>query len=1308
MSCFTIQNIKNSVESFLKETKYKEGAIRLKTKSVSDEVKALLAERKTMSVSPSSATALDSALCKDVIEKYEDLLTDTKKTIRQISTDFSQLMKCIRKQKAVALLDTKLNSSKLPSECVFVSKFVPRSRTRIHREQLEYVASCVRVGGEYAVAMRRNNNSDIRTTLHNKEADKVFPLESRDEFVIDTSYPLTGFEDDIYGNTHAVFLTGLALGVKLPEKVPAAEASNGLHDIVIKGYRVAKVPVLCMFDTPNTITTMEFVKDKEMPDIEHTLVSETLETESENLKIANAAPEVEQKVYVYDFSPRKNPLFSLTANQVDGVGNSWCNMNSFRRVESGGFSGEDGLDVQEMNDISCFSDCIDISVSMWEKFHCCVTIESGRRLFEANPAPFTRSDATKYKINSTPITPSSTIENSNVSFTSLKMNNIPQEVSVLEKLIDWSEKTKYVHLRETEEKDCNNSWWCSYSPPLKIEEEEEEEEPKVERCFETEAAVKTAHMLDRLTLEQEVVPFLRGIIYSSIIGKRVKLPSFIQMKLTRSLQELKEKSTRHRNIWSTQSIKTAQALMIDEAYAASVAHQITHSIAVSGVFEGMCLSPKNDVYQGQRKYLSGLKMVNMTAMKQDGEREIDAALKEWIKSKLLPVPSFLTSYSERKKRGSVEQESPKKCFIKEDGTSLPCLMTSENNHQFTDLVEVIPPSFVRMPSVNMGRLAEDFADSFGRALCGMKNPTDVYQNMCSATAELRERLLTGPFRRFSPELELLYDTVKMEDIEQANMSVLDYESERLGKLLEESSFYQSKVSEALKKSCSWSMEIESDEYDNATKTIIIATTVKRIYEEYQAFKMLVNVFIFDKLRKELEGNAWCKNTSLTATFNWYCMIVARNRICDAFRHIVNSRHNNGDGLYQHFYENLTNNKIVVSIIINKVIDSLRWIMNTDIPSGFLKGLLDTSTPETVEARKSKITPCETIDETAKFVVPSLKIISDSATSEKSVRFAPHITGPVFVRVDLREIGLDRVKYGKLFINTVTGNGLLTASPSYDDGVIKEGEKKDSIFSDVAHDLISRSSSHNTKFLLSTAPSIGVPKGSGNALFDIRTFQNSSTVNNAVFTTPASKLWSRKKVEQSKNMWRCGFVIPKKLCDTIFDNRKSVKIIASPSKKSKTTSTKADSCICQNTISVEKVCKTLATFAKENSKILAKNLAASSLTKIIIQVRHCEDTTPIATCLMVNEKQLLSDNYSYAFFHFKCKSLNICKTHVVGEKKSIKENKAKEIDSLCVFETLQDLREILNRLHALKNKHMLNITSYRKKMKDAKRRKENII
>ena len=1346
MSHFTVQNIDSSLENRVTEIKHEKEKIVSNTKLAANDVKKLLVERKIISVSSSSAASLDSALCKDIITKHKNLQADIKKTIQKTKSCFSQFVKCARKQKAVALLDKKWYSQSsdlvaLPPECVFVSEFIPSSRYRIHREQFEYVASCVRVGGEYAVAMRRrnsNNKDDEKDFVFDEKNDKIFPLESRDEFVIDRFYPLVGFEDDTNGNTHAVFMTGLALGVKSPKTVPTAEPNNGLRDIVIKGHRVAKVPVLCLFDTPDIIAATEFEEifvpaTQPMDECELNIITDQLRVQN--------SPEVEQKVHVYDSNARNTPLFSLTAAQVDELGNSWCNTNSTRCVKSGGFSGEQNkVDTREMNDLSCFSDCVDISVNMWEKFNFCVTIESGRRLFEASPTPFTRSDATKYATDSSSSGGDSSNDSSSFSssssiytendaseevkvcygerntsqkrFCNYKITNSPQEAQVLEKLINWSEKSKFDNLREAEEEDWRNSWWCSYSPPLKIEEQADEQE--VDTCVETEAAVKTADMIDRLTLEQEAVPTLYNAIYSQLERGKAKWQDYRCSKLKETLHELDKNVTLHSSIWSAESMATARALIIDEALASELAKTVSCCIATSRVFEGMGVpdTGKNSahLYQGQRKYMSGPKMVNVSAMKQEGEREIDGALKEWIKSSL----SFVKGEGKKRRAppNAIEEEPPRKKSINEDKNGSPISssssLTTTKDHA-NDIVRIIPPSFVTMPpKINSEEFAENLADSFGRALCGMKNAADVYKNMCSAAAELRERLLTSPFKRFSACSELL-DTVKAKDVERAAeepaVSVLDYESKRLGKILTEA--IDQKFSESLNKSCSWSMENKNDGCDNATKTAIIATNLRRTYEEYHAFKILANMFIFDKLRKELEGNTPCQNTSLAAAFEWYCQVVTRNRICDAFHLIVKPDFKSGN-FFKDFYFNFFDNKIVVSLIINQIIDSLRWIMTTEIPSGYLKGLLD----EAALVGSGRISPCDTIDETAKFVVPSMKIIGGESTSKmiKSVRIAPHIAGPIFVCVDFDDIGLDGVTQGKLFVNTVTGKGLLTVFPNPKNNTVCN----DSIFSEVAREIVTHQKMFIHKKNLQTysvAPS-RIALRNGNQLFDARTFQNNyPTTNEAAPATLSHQTsWSDHFFEDHRNMWRCGFVLPQKLCDAVFDMRKSIKIKASPSIKSRPTNTVAQSCLNQNSKKMEKVCTALISLNKgRSSKILAENLAARSLTKIDVKICPREDSRkPIVALLMGHEEckqQFHSgvDNYSHAFFNFKHKSLQKCKGFNFpqrwnGKVKNRKEEKRNEIiDSLYILDVVQYLRRTLNRLYALEKKHVSNIATYSKKM-----------
>ena len=801
-------------------------------KIIKSEVKKLRTTRRIMSVPPCLATTLDSALHGDIISKYQNLQLDIENSIRNINLYYSELIENLRKIQAKKLLDKNTNAT----ECVFVSEFVPRLKNCTQREKFEYVASCVRVAGEYAVAMRRRRlTNDKKISLFDKEEnDRVFPFESRNEFVIDKSYPLIGFEEDAYGTTHAVFLTGLALG------------SDD-----VKGFRVAKLPALCLFDTPDTIAAMEFIGD-----------------------CANMS--VEQSVCVYDYSRGKDPLFSLSATHVDEMKRGWCN---------DGFSEKNGH-VEEMNDISCFSECLDIFVN--QNLDCCVTIES----------------------TATPL-----------SRTSFSEGNDP-------------------------------------SPLLKID------------------------------------PLLEEINFFKDSRKKT---------LKRTLEKLEKNVVRYNSMWPPRLSKTARALMLDEAYAVSIAQQISHRISKSGIFEGMCSSKD---YLGQRKkYVSG------APLNVYGTKEV-----------LSDFSSSLILGEKRKWDGP-----PQKMFIKEDENGSPCSSSSE-------YIGIVPPSFVKMP--NIKHLLNNFADCFEKTFCQMKNDRNVYQNMCVAINELREHLLSSHEKKASD----LFGKVRME---QTNTSILDYESETFntGEIFHEIS----------QNSYSWNIK-------DADKTLLVATNIRRMCEETYAFGVLAEMLIFDKLRTLMEGSVMYENNDLAAIFNWYCTVIARNRICDTFHLILTS----SEPLFEHFHENLCNNESVVSLIKNKIVDCLRWMMK--IPSHKLE---------------------EFFSAPSKFVVPSLKINDGPISNEKTVKIPSHIIGPLFVHVDFGKIvGLEKIEFGKLFLNTVSKNGLLTIGQ---------------INSNVAHDATTSKEDPDTQ-----------------------------------------------DYEKTKTK-KCGFELPEKLCNIIFTNRNAIRIIASLTK-----------------------------------------------------------------------------------------------------------------------------------------------------------------
>ena len=265
----------------------------------------------------------------------------------------------------------------------------------------------------------------------------------------------------------------------------------------------------------------------------------------------------------------------------------------------------------------------------------------------------------------------------------------------------------------------------------------------MEACAETETAVRAADILSCISSETEVVASLHETIISAFTKINKVSSRMALQKLERVLKELDNNRLRHPGIWSKKSMRTARGLIVDEASASAVAQQISNEIAKTGVLEGICNESSNVMktkYEGQRRYTSGNKAVNLTTLKLDGEWEIDAALKEWVKSKLPPVPTFPNVFSMRssslittKKRtagGSDNDELCKKIIKTEKGQASPRPFTSSADCYSTqsssprqresggvcDYVYISPPSFIKSPRINNGDVADHLADIFRKTI----------------------------------------------------------------------------------------------------------------------------------------------------------------------------------------------------------------------------------------------------------------------------------------------------------------------------------------------------------------------------------------------------------------------------------------------------------------------------------------------------------------------------------------------------------------------------------------------------------------
>nr|BDT62984.1 MAG: wsv151-like protein [Trachysalambria curvirostris nimavirus] len=1469
MDLDTPREISSAFQQCLTDIKNGCDLIDLKTKKAALDIKNLQNERKTMfPLSRSGATDLDQSLRSDIINTYAALQTETEEAIQKSIRVHTNLERIIRKQKALDLL-MGVDTVDLPQEYVFATRFSVKSQNRDVIGYERCIAACVRVGGKYAVAMRRSDgiheSGKPSCTETNKKSsvlsdcrDKIFACELRDEFYLDKFYPLVGFEN-IKGSTYALFLTGLSLQAKLPDKVPSAEPTCGLHNLLITGHRVAKVPVLRLFARTDDMSKLDLgpvpeicipyqtqqCDGEDLMHIEKTL-SEMFESESE----ARDSASVQDAVSVYDYGPEYRhsnkqsveansssntlPAFQLSSLRADDFGGSWCNINAFRLVESGGFSGEDQENkLPEMNDISCFSDCIDIRLTKGMDLCCCITIESGRKLFDARPVPYTMadnricqgelsrdlralhgegllqdgrggdrdehaeneeseendsggdsgssSDIWGSSGDNTRQAESSRKGKKTASQTKnasrFRLHSTFQENEVIEKLTYWQQRRKECG----EIVGSSTSWWCSLSPPLKVvgpgedndgegdeagQEFDEKEgdcgatreivnETGRERpaailassCLETEAAVKTAEVINDYTSEAEVCSLLRETIYSVINKERSDKSCLEKTKLSWALMQLNMSSIRFPDIWDAESVSVACGLLEDEANASSVARHISSEISKTAIFGGVCNDSSSEMVsriEGQRKYISGNRNVRLSPLKQDAEREIDAALSRWIKSKLPYTPAFPNIFSnqtrlnkrtisgsdksihgKRRRHNEMEEGGSEKEELEEEEEDekkrremmkrVGIEETEEEVQQKTkkrsgtgeteedaaapisSFVSIVPPSFIKMPRVNNGGVADHIADIFGRALYGMKNPVSVYSKICSAVNALRDRLINGN-KRYKPDPTfegILFDKINAlngsGERYDGKRTLLEYETDRLHQLFVPSSSLDTdncicaRSNRLYKNAVSWSLS------GDHIKTVVAATMMRRVYEEYYAYKKLVSVLIFNRLKRDLEGNSSTHDPALAAVFNWYTTVVVRNRVCDMFPYMT-------QGEDKSLMECIADNKVISGLLINAIIDSLRWIANIDIPSGYLKGLLDSEAytdAKDVGHNGTRELPCETLDETAKFVVPSLRI--GTPLLQTASRMSCHIMGPIFVHIKSSETGLEGADFGKLFVNTITGKGLFTVVPEPS----TSGEAHTTSKKRMVNIVNEKSRVFPT---LAASPSLSVGRMSssgGKSIFDKRRFQNSRES----LAAPSRRKTARSSSSSSRQLWdirltsnsgtrRAGFVFPKTLWEIILRLRGAVSLSISPSKKSKLTHTLAEACTLQSNRTIDRICRSVALFAGDRCHDDLRACAPSELL-LTVNVGSTYDegsVTPKATCVMSYEecsKRLHSgpDRYSDAFFSYRSKLLRSSAGQSSG---------ADYIG--CACDISKGISKLSTSLLMLRNKHAHLVNSHTRRRK----------
>nr|WUY11566.1 hypothetical protein [White spot syndrome virus]WUY11739.1 hypothetical protein [White spot syndrome virus] len=1328
-------------------------------------IKDLEGERKKMSTPKSSSDGqkLDKAMLDDIINEYQAVKSTADNSIESTIKEIENVLESVRRTKIESEAKNSVTSS--PEKVFSVEDLEIYSKGRVCKG-LKLNANCSRIGGKYAVSMsiKKHNVSSFENNNN-----QVFSEEPRDCFMLETTYPLVGFETSTEdGNTYAVFLTGVGLERSLPKYVPVFDMNAGIQTLNMTGLRMAKLPVLCMFGRTEydnledfyitSIETQSF--DEEENDARMRCHTEDLERK----KRMNDAPAITPHVAVYDYSGdgKEQLLYMITEYENTA---SWCNANGVVTSDSG-FSNE--CAISDMNDLCCFADCIDVTVNNeeHEERSMNIVVESDRRLFDASPSPIkTEEDGeNSSSSSSSPTVPPPTPYE----------GNAVVEGEEEEEEIDEDESSKYegsedalVMKKLAKLSTMKQMRRVKNEPALKItsggnnssssinNEDDGDDDDAVDAtalCPQTEATVKNSFMAPNDERTENILYETMQNSLAKICNNPSSMSSYrvFTNKLQECLNTMDDSIRRRPTIWTEESQQFAKGLLFDEVVTSIVAHQMAQDICKSEIFGGMFNANSTNIkgkYEGQKKSLYGNKHISSSCFKTNTESNVNNALFAWVKSKLhsgTVIPNVFSfkmasekpSKMKRKRTSSAsssndEHQEPSTKMMKNDegekvaqeSSSPSSSSTPEQQQQAghdKETINLIPLSFIKMPRSNVNGSASYLSEIFGQRLCGLSDASSTFKRMCKTFEDLENEIMRSSFTRltrYEREVTRLYEKCRSQavDIEENEMDVLSHQGELFAEFLEDPIAYFEEVLENIK---SWSLEnVNTPKRKNKyAKVLVSVNAIRRTYEEYHAFSKFVPMFLFNLIKRELEGDNYTHDVHFSSTCLWYLTVMTRNRICDVLQYINNNNNDNeetdiveeeeegegeedkmeesmdveqqkqvrkggrkkgqkfnsiGDQVIRKFVKSLCENSMVVSIAINSLISGISW-MNKKIPPGFLK---DSST-------------INTLDEVSRFVFSDVKINRKiNGTDDKyetvfgvSTRVDSHIVGPFSIPVDFSSAGLDKASCGKLYVNTIDGKGILTISPKYDS---LNDEDVDSTTTDKLEKDILHLSKHDTFFNINKnkvlpfyniSPSSSLTEKkktkfnrkkissgmSNNNGMCVQTPSSSNSVSSvssivapsssvlalscSLSSTKKKSIWNENMFLTSRNMWRCGFVVPPKLCSFIVNHRHAVKLVAETAPKTK---------LCRNIIDrnrkirfngLKKVCKSVSAFTGESTYLLNKNMTATSPSDLNLCIYISSLNDPLYTCKLTHEEYQdgnALDDYGAVFVNYTFKSIKSC-------------------------------------------------------------------
>nr|BDU62165.1 wsv151-like protein [Chionoecetes opilio bacilliform virus]GAV93154.1 hypothetical protein SCV_030 [Chionoecetes opilio bacilliform virus] len=1339
---YSSAHILSSVELAERELEEGEWTLKKKIELATLETKTNASTRKSLAVTPSitpsregvspseAAAILDDGLNSDGAKRYTKLSEEALVKEADAKESLEIIEKCTRLNKVQALLISKINNCENTANPETSFSLVLEETVKVKGEvsandYIYYIAS-VRVGGKYALAMCRRLTSNLGSEYNIDEltlSDKLFPIESRDSFILDDVNPLVRVEDH-NSTTYAHFFSGLDLSVCPADRFSKYDENSGSAVLYSTRHVISVTPLRFLFDVVAT-TDMHNEFDIHMPvtqpmDIDDVVRYDTMiDAEVDRRERLKREDVITQRIDVFEFGAGDHTrslsegkkLFSLLADEISSYNNSWCNRGGDHINEkTGGFSGIEGQ--KDMNDTRSYADCIDVRVSPTGE--CTVTIESGRRLFEAKQHPYIVNTRRLSETNTNPgiiksgassLTNGGSDEDDDsvqggVDVVTMdtkkrriqkpsklvlyKMTNPNEENAVMSKLSQLAEKRLRGSAFGNTDHDDTPWWRNKKNLPLKINElpsmikvasEHSTEDIELSEDIGLKAAVRSPIMLTNLSSESEVNQIIKNAMSNlfevgATTGHKKVCNKICMSLLEKGKKYIRNAQTLSGGIMDDESVKVAEGLLIDEAAAASVAQIITQDIVKSGIFGGIASNVGSEKLMGMRKRITGRQHINYSHLKNDDEREMEVALKEWVKTHLqviennnnLPPSIYQTNVLGDKRKAAVSStdEPPSKNMKSVDGSATPTTVNEISEGTTQEFITIVPPSFVKTVRLNISEQAETVSDIMGRNLYGMKDATNVFERMCNVVKTLKSELIHSPSQWFSisnSEEDLLYgDLLRTREIieestrEKKSISVLLYESNRLAPLFEigkTAKCNKPALYNVYESTRSWvlSKEEEADDEDvwlTPGRIMASAAAVRRIQEEQYAYKNLVCLLMFNMLCKDLEGGEHPYNTTLSSSFTNYCTLVIRNRLCDMYGSLngPSGNANTAAELIGEMVDEISHNNMVMSVLLVKIVDALKWICDTDIPSGFLKGYFDD------QHDKNKFLPSQTLDETSKYVIPDMKIGTNIC--HRTTRIASNVNGPYFIPADFTKLGLPSVKNVMLLINTTSRKGMFTACPPYD-----QPEDKKGILKNISRNLNNNPSLYSNRscglpsFLLSLSHVAGAPRNPS-GFFNKKTFQhNISRVTDTKFSGLCKKPFVQDQYEKTKDAWRAGFEVPRKVYEEILNNSGRGVVHASIGKKSKMSPSMNDEVFCFSSFkSVEKTVRLIHLFTNQDSNKAAQNLEADTPTEIELRMLIAEEGGDLKELVSLNTIQDNSGRndydelFSLVFNRYKTKSFKI--------------------------------------------------------------------